>query len=77
MMQIADNAIAGANTGDGDRTLPEPSLLIDVEEVAAMLILKGADVNAADNQDKKVLGYADEEHYPDIYDMLVKNGAKE
>ena len=36
-MTTLHNATAGANTGGGDRTAREPSLLVDVQEVAAML----------------------------------------
>ena len=32
-----ENMAAGANTGGGDKTTREPSLLIDVQDVAAML----------------------------------------
>ncbi len=36
-MSIPHNAAAGANTGDEDRTPREPSLLVNVNDVAGML----------------------------------------
>ncbi len=37
MTQEVGHATAGANTGDGNLTAREPSLLVDVQDVAAML----------------------------------------
>ena len=36
-MQKQENATAGVNTGGGNQTTREPSLLVDVQDVAAML----------------------------------------
>ncbi len=45
-------------------------------EFAQMLILEGADVNAADNQQGSALSYAIQAQLPQIVELLIESGAE-
>lgn len=47
------------------------------KDVAELLIAKGADMNAKDNEERTVLSLAKEKGYEEIVELSLKHGAKE